>query len=134
MITNIGHTAYTCRDLNKTLDFYCNKLGLTKLFSLKNDDGTIWIQYIKITEDQFLEFFPETGECQPKAGQCYRHIALQTDDIYAEVERLRALGVTIDSEITRGLDGSYQAWISDPDSNPIELMQLTDESLQRTTR
>ena len=134
MITNIGHVAYTCKDLDKTLDFYCEKLGFQKLFNLKNEDGSIWIQYVKIAEDQFLEFFPEAPGCKPYAGQSYRHIALQTDDIRAEVERLRQLGVTIDREVEEGLDGSLQAWITDPDGNPIELMQLTEKSLQRTSR
>ncbi|OJU17219.1 MAG: hypothetical protein BGN88_03965 [Clostridiales bacterium 43-6] len=130
MITGVGHIAYTVKDLDATLDFYCNKLGFQKMFSLKNDDGEIWIQYIKVAHGQFIEFFPETAGGKWYDDMNYRHIALHTDNIHEDVERLRSLGVKINVEVTEGLDGSFQAWVNDPDGNPIELMQLTEKSLQ----
>ncbi|MBQ2676942.1 MAG: VOC family protein [Clostridia bacterium] len=133
MITNIGHLALSVKDLDKSMEFYCDFLGMQKSFTLYNEDGSVWIQYVKVTNDQFIEFFPE-DEVNPLNKQSFKHIALQTDDIYADVERLRANGVKIWSEPVRGDDNSYQAWVGDPDGNPIELMQLTDESLQRTTK
>jgi lactoylglutathione lyase len=59
------------------------------------------------------------------------HLCLLTDDLHAEVERLRANGVQIDIEPKLGLDHNWQAWVKDPDGNPIELMQLSEESPQR---
>ena len=130
MITNIAHLAFDCADLEVTIDFYCNKLGLEKKFDLRDENGEIWIQYIKICHDQFVEFFPQKN-MPAKAPHSYKHLSLQTDDIKGDVERLRSLGVTIDSEVSQGLDGAFQAWIKDPDGHPIELMQLFETSLQR---
>ena len=130
MITNIAHAAYNTQKFDEMLDFYCGKLGLTKSFDLKRDDGSIWLQYIKIAHDQFIEIFnePVDDNCTlPK----YSHLSLQTDDIEADVARLRGLGVEIVSDICRGADNSFQAWIADPDGNRVELMMLTDQSLQR---
>ena len=42
-----------------------------------------------------------------------------------------AAGVVIDREPKLGLDHNWQAWISDPDGNKIELMQLAEDSPQR---
>jgi lactoylglutathione lyase len=54
----------------------------------------------------------------------YLHIA---GDRFVEVFP----GSTIDREPKQGLDGNWQAWISDPDGNAIELMQLEEDSPQR---
>jgi lactoylglutathione lyase len=61
------------------------------------------------------------------------HICLRTDDIHADVERIRGEGIPIDVEVKMGLDHNLQAWITDPDGNRIELMQLSEASPQRET-
>jgi lactoylglutathione lyase len=53
------------------------------------------------------------------------------DDLQATVAQLREAGVAIEREPKVGLDHNWQAWIRDPDGNPIELMQLIEESAQR---
>jgi hypothetical protein len=53
------------------------------------------------------------------------------DDIHAVCEHLRTEGVALDREPVVGLDGNWQAWVKDPDGNPIELMQLSEDSPQR---
>jgi lactoylglutathione lyase len=90
--------------------------------------------YLHISGDRFLELFPNGPEPGTGVKQSFRHICLQTDDLLAEVESLRAQGVTIDREPKTGLDHNLQAWITDPDGNPIELMQISDESPQRATQ
>ena len=59
----------------------------------------------------------------------YRHICLEVDDIEEAVRRLRERGVAV-SDVKVGNDRSYQAWISDPDGNRIELHGYTPESKQ----
>jgi lactoylglutathione lyase len=59
------------------------------------------------------------------------HLCLVAGDLHATVEQLRAAGVVIDREPKMGLDHNWQAWISDPDGNKIELMQLVEDSPQR---
>jgi hypothetical protein len=54
-----------------------------------------------------------------------------SDDIEGDVDHLRENGVAIDRDVTIGLDANKQAWITDPDGNPIELMQISPISPQR---
>ena len=45
-------------------------------------------------------------------------------------EDLRTEGVALDQEPVVGLDGTWQAWVKDPDGNAIDLMQLSEDSPQ----
>ena len=130
MITDLGHTAFGVHDMETALAFYA-ELGLTESFRLNRPDGSLMLVYLHVGGDRFLELFPDGPE--PEAGrvQSFRHVCLLTDDLRGDVERLRANGVTIDREPKEGLDRNLQAWISDPDGNAIELMQLDESSPQR---
>ena len=86
---------------------------------------------MELAFEHLLELFPGGPEPDPGRPQSFMHICLRTDDIHADVERLRAAGITIDKEIKLGLDHNLQAWITDPDGNKIELMQLSENSPQR---
>ena len=118
-------------DVDRAKAFY-EKLGLKESFRLNHADGSLMLVYLHIAGDRFLELFPRGPEPDPARVQSFKHICLATDDIQATVEHLRAHGVTIDREPKLGLDNNLQAWISDPDGNAIELMQLSDDSPQRT--
>ena len=48
MITGLAHVALVASDMQKSLDFYCGALGLTHAFSIPREDGTPWIEYLKI--------------------------------------------------------------------------------------
>jgi len=124
----LGHIAYGVRDLRKTLDFYCGGLGFQELFTIDNDDGEPWLVYVKVSEREFLEFFP-TKEDIPRGGS-YQHLCLHVEDIHSELETLKSRGVTPDGPVSLGRDGNHQAWLTDPDGNRIELMQLNPEALQ----
>jgi len=131
MITDLGHTAFRVYDLNRSLAFY-EHLGLHEAFRLHREDGSLMLVYLHIGGDRFLELFP--GGPAPGSVQhpgSFMHICLLTDDLHALVESLSQADVTIDHPPKRGLDQNWQAWIHDPDGNPIELMQLDPESPQR---
>lgn len=130
MITDLGHAAFAVHNVDAALAFYA-KLGLTESFRLNHQDGSLMLVYLHVGGDRFLELFP--GGPEPATGrvQSFKHVCLLTDDLPGDVERLRADGVTIDREPKVGLDGNLQAWISDPDGNAIELMQLVESSPQR---
>ena len=131
MITDLGHTALRVHDLHKSLAFYA-LLGINEAFRLHREDGSLMLVYLHVSGERFIELFP--GGADPTTpNQSFMHICLSTDNIAAEVEKLRANGVTIDREIKKGLDGNLQAWVKDPDLNPIELMQLSIESPQWQT-
>lgn len=132
-ILDIGHPAFGCHNLDASLAFYA-LLGIRESFRLLNDDGSPRLVYLYVAGDRFLELFPGGPEPADRAArerQSFRHLCLITDDAEETVKHLRANGVPIDAEPKMGLDFNIQAWIRDPDGNPIELMQLAPESPQR---
>jgi lactoylglutathione lyase len=132
-ITDLGHTALACADLDVSLAFYA-RLGITEAFRLKRDDGSTILVYLHLGGDRFLELFPggPTAEERAAAGpSTFRHLCLVSDDIAGDVARPREQGVTIDRDLSIGLDANTQAWITDPDGNAIELMQLHAISPQK---
>jgi lactoylglutathione lyase len=128
-ITDLGHSAFRCADLEKSLAFYA-LLGITESFRLHRDDGSLMLIYLHVAGDRFIELFPSGPEPADPKGS-FMHLCLVTDDIHADVDHLRANGVEIWREIKLGLDGNQQAWVKDPDLNQIELMQLSEDSPQR---
>lgn len=128
MITQISHIAFHTNDLEASLDFYCNKLGLEEAFRIYGDDGALWIVYIKSGRESFIELFP-SAKTEPTTGS-YSHCCLAVDDMTKTLEELRARGMNLPGEAKFGKDGNCQYWITDPDGNRIELMQIMPDSAQ----
>lgn len=129
MIKTIGHTAYDCYHFEATLDFYTRVLRFEEMFRLYNDNDELWIVYLRINDEVFLELFPKTGEMPPRGGS-YSHLCLEVDDIEIMVKEVTEAGIKLDSGINTGKDGNRQAWIKDPEGNRIEFMQMMPDSLQ----
>ncbi|MGQ9523924.1 MAG: VOC family protein [Armatimonadota bacterium] len=130
MITHIGHAAFRVRDLDAALAFYCGKLGLTEAFRLYHDSGEVWIVYLKINPNTFIELFPDTNLERHAVSGSYQHLCLLVDDMGATLKDLRSRGLDIQGEPSMGKDGNLQYWLTDPDGNRIELMQIMPGSLQ----
>src|ERR671933_239202 len=131
MITDFGHAAFAAFDLERSLTFYA-QLGTHEAFRLHHPDGSVMLVYLHVAGDRFIEVFPGGAPPDPERRSSFMHLCLLVDDIHATVEELRSAGITIDREPKQGLDHNMQAWITDPDGNAIELMQLVEESPQRT--
>ena len=128
MITNIAHACFVVSDLERSLTFYRDKLGLTHAFDFVNDAGKRTGVYIRVGGRTFIELFEGTVNAeQPHAS--FKHICLEVDDIEATVAALRTHGVEV-GDISLGKDQSYQAWLTDPDGNQIELHGYTPDSKQ----
>ncbi len=128
MITGLAHICFTVSDLDRAIAFYRDGLGLKEAFDFINENGKRFGVYLHVGGRNFIELFVgELGERVDK--QSYRHMCLEVDDIETTVEALRARGVEV-SPIKLGSDHSYQAWITDPDGNRIELHHYTPESKQ----
>jgi catechol 2,3-dioxygenase-like lactoylglutathione lyase family enzyme len=128
MIIGHAHTCFTVSDLEQSIKFYCDKLGLEEAFDFKRDNGQRYGVYLYLGSRNFIELFEgELGE--PEDGQSFRHICLEVDDIEKTVSNLNKQGVEV-SDPKLGRDQSWQAWITDPDGNRIELHQYTPESWQ----
>ncbi len=128
MIKGIGHTAYTVADMKASLHFYCDILGFYHAFSIPDDQGNPWIEYLKVNQNSFIElFYNREGENTPAS---YSHLCLEVDDIDEIARRLEENGVTLDAKPSQGKDKNWQCWAKDPDGNRIEFMQMHPDSPQ----
>ena len=133
MITGIGHIAITCKDIDTSLDFYTRILGLPEAFRMNNDDGSLWMVYVKTGSDDFLELFARGGDQLdiPQNASGFKHLCLWVDDIETTLHDLRTKGLDVDPDgIRTGRSKCKQYFIADPDGVRIELMQLMPESEQ----
>jgi lactoylglutathione lyase len=129
MISTIDHVAFDCYKFDETLDFYTRVLGFEEMFRLYNDSGALWIIYLRVSDDSYIELFPRTGEAPPRSGS-YSHLCLKVDDIEIIVQTINERGAKLDGQIRSGKDGNRQVWMKDPEGNPIEFVQRMPDSLQ----
>ena len=126
MIKGIAHTCFNTANLAAIIEFY-NAIGLPVAFEFRRDDGSLFGVYFRVGNRTFIEFF--THIARPADAANYRHICFEVDDINATVADIRAKGIKI-SDPKLGSDNSWQAWLADPDGNPIELHSYTPTSWQ----
>jgi catechol 2,3-dioxygenase-like lactoylglutathione lyase family enzyme len=123
----IGHAAFKVKDMAATLAFYADALGIHKAFSVERD-GQPAFEYLKVADGQYIELF-YGGDGTPPAGALI-HLCFEVDDIHAAAAKIEAAGYPLDVPIRKGLSGSLLCFTKDPDGIPIELMQITPDSLQ----
>ncbi|SHF76288.1 lactoylglutathione lyase [Kaistia soli DSM 19436] len=132
--TSIAHVALKVKDLDRSLDFYVNKLGFEEMMRLDKPDGSpgVWLVYLRITDDQYLELFPD-GEGDRAPGRdatAINHVCLGVDDIDQVIAALEKAGIPLTVQKKMAADKNWQCWIDDPDGNRIEIMQLMPDCLQ----
>lgn len=141
-ISGIAHIAYLAHDMDRMMEFYCGVLGFRKKFLLPDENGRPWIQYVEVAPRQYIEFFYDYKDLTPENSFARMarldrlgpmHLSLEVKNIRALAEHLRAHDVRIVTDVTLGDDGTWQIWFEDPEGNPIEFHEYTDESLQLTT-
>ena len=131
-LTGIGHVALKVADIERSLQFYRDTMGFAEMMRLNRDDGTLWLIYLRITDTQFLELFPNgEGERAPGPDRtAINHFCLECADLEATAAAIRAAGITLTVEPKFAADRNYQCWIEDPDGNRIEFMQMGPNSMQ----
>jgi lactoylglutathione lyase len=131
-INGVGHVAIKVTDLDRSLDYYINKLGFAEMLRLNKDDGSVWLVYLRITDTQYLEVFPgaENDRAPGWNANGMNHMCLTVDDIDEVLAQVQAAGLTLLLPLKTAIDGNRQAWLEDPDGNRIELMEMATDSLQ----
>ena len=147
-VKGLAHIALHITNMEETLRFYTECLGLQKIFELKNDNDEDWLVYLKVCDYQFIELFyggkqkrviswPAEGqELTPEQDEIIgheicTHFCLQVEDIFEMAQRIRDFGYKIVVlEPAKGKDNNYECFTQDPDGNLIELMQYTEDALQ----
>ena len=130
MISSIGHAAYDCYKFDETLDFYTRILGFPPMFELHNDEGKLWIVYLRVNDNVYIELFPKSGEAPEKSGS-YSHLCLEVTDIENLFSAVVERGAPVVAQVKTGKDGNRQAWTRDPEGNRIEFMEMAPDSMQR---
>jgi lactoylglutathione lyase len=126
-ITSLAHIAIRVKDIGRSLDFYVNTFGFDEMFRLHRD-GRLWIVYLRVTDDQFLELFPDGigGRAPDAEAVALNHFCLSVDDMDSVIAQLADKGVPLSRPKKVGPDQNLQAWVEDPDGNRIELMQMVE--------
>jgi lactoylglutathione lyase len=108
-------------DLNATLDFFCNKLGLKEVGRLENKEGRFTLVFVapEGQEEAQIELTYNWDPEKLAGGRNFGHIAYAVDDIYATCEKLMKAGVTINRPPRDG----RMAFVRSPDEISIELLQ-----------
>ena len=115
------HTMVRVTNLESSLDFYCNKLGLKQVNRMDHEAGRFTLVFVapEGQEDCAIELTYNWDPEQYTGGRNFGHVAYEVDDIYALCARLRDSGVTINRPPRDG----KMAFIRSPDNISIELLQ-----------
>lgn len=130
-ITGIGHIGIKVKNIEKSLAFYTEILGFPEMFRLHRE-GRLWLVYLRITDQQYLEIFPEAAQDRAPDAESngINHLCLTVNNIESVVRQLSDKGVDLFRPLKTGADNNQQAWIQDPDGNRIELMEMAPDALQ----
>jgi lactoylglutathione lyase len=115
------HTMVRITDLDASLDFYCNKLGLTKIRQVDVEAGRFSLIFLAAPGDEEaqVELTHNWDPEKLEGGRNFGHLAYQVDDIYETCQRLMDGGVTINRPPRDG----YMAFVRSPDNVSVELLQ-----------
>ena len=115
------HTMVRVTDLDESLKFYCDALGMVETRRMENTAGRFTLVFVAPPEHQDcpLELTYNWDAEEYGEGRNFGHVAYQVDDIYAVCQKLIDAGVTINRPPRDG----YMAFIRSPDNISIELLQ-----------
>ena len=122
------HTMVRVKDLDASLDFYCNKLGLEEVRRMENEKGRFTLVFLaadkdaaqaKETQAPLVELTYNWDPEDYDGGRNFGHLAYRVDNIYELCQKLMDAGVTINRPPRDG----HMAFIRSPDNISIELLQ-----------
>ena len=115
------HTMVRVTNVDASLDFYCDKLGLVELRRYDSEQGRFTLIFLAAPgdEDAQVELTYNWDREEYDEGRNFGHLAYEVDDIYAACQRLMDGGVTINRPPRDG----RMAFVRSPDNISIELLQ-----------
>ena len=126
MLKGLSHVCFVVEDVERSIAFYTEKLGLRHAFDFTGEDGKRFGAYLHFGARTFIELF---RGAPGRGGASFQHICVEVDSMERAVAELRSRGVEV-SDPKMGSDGNPQAWLADPDGNRIELHELRPDGLQ----
>ena len=122
------HTMVRVTDIDQSLDFFCNKLGMVEIRRHENEAGRYTLVFLAASDDvaSARETAAPTVELTYNwdtedyaGGRNFGHLAYEVDDIYALCQKLMDNGVTINRPPRDG----HMAFVRSPDGISIEILQ-----------
>ena len=122
------HTMVRVKNIEESLDFYCNKLGLKEVRRIDNEAGRFTLIFLAAPQDEqtgvenrapLVELTYNWDSEDYQGGRNFGHLAYEVDDIYATCQHLMDSGVTINRPPRDG----NMAFVRSPDGISIELLQ-----------
>jgi len=117
------HTMVRVRDIEASLDFYCNKLGLKEIKRKENEKGRFTLIFLGAdnSDDRYalLELTYNWDSEEYTGGRNFGHLAYSVENIYEVCEKLIKNGVTINRPPRDG----HMAFVKSPDGISIEILQ-----------
>ena len=128
---NYLHTMVRARNLEETLDFYCDKLGLVEVRRHANEAGRFTLVFLAAPGDlerakegasPLVEITWNWDDEEYTGGRNFGHLAYRVDNIYESCQRMMDKGVVINRPPRDG----HMAFVRSPDGISIELLQAGD--------
>lgn len=121
------HTMLRVADLEKSLSFYTEVLGMKELRRSDNEDYRYTLAFVGYGEEEnntVLELTYNWDQDSYDHGNAYGHIAIEFDDIYKACDDIKAAGGNVSREPGPVKGGTTEiAFVKDPDGYAIELIQ-----------
>ena len=122
------HTMIRVTDVEKTLDFFVNLLGMTEVRRIDNEKGRFTLIFLAASDDviagrehqaPLVELTHNWDPEAYKGGRNFGHLAYEVDDIYDLCDRLMKAGIIINRPPRDG----HMAFVRSPDGISLELLQ-----------
>lgn len=125
------HTMLRVGDLEKSLQFYCDVLGMTLLRQKEYPTGEFTLAFVGYGDESqqaVIELTYNWGVEKYELGNAFGHVAIGVDDIYATCDKIKAKGGKVTREPGPMKHGSTViAFVEDPNGYKIELIQYNTQ-------
>ena len=122
------HTMVRVKDLDKSIDFYCDKLGLVEVYRTDHEKGRFTLVFLAAPDDvemakekkaPMVELTYNWDTEDYQGGRNFGHLAYRVDNIYETCQRMMDAGIVINRPPRDG----HMAFVRSPDGISIELLQ-----------
>ena len=116
------HTMIRISDVNQSLNFYCNGLGLIETRRIENEQEKFTLIFLAAPGDKKVELeltYNWDGEKLGDGSRNFGHLAYRVENIYETCERLQKMGYLINRPPRDG----HMAFVRSPDNISIEILQ-----------
>lgn len=127
-VKQVAHVCIFANDLEETRRFYGDVLGMDIAFNF-NRNGAWFGFYLNAGGRTHVEVFLKP-EAEFAETNRINHLCLEVEDLDAAIAHIESSGANLTRPKKKGVDETWQAWLTDPNGVKIELFEYTDKSAQ----